>query len=217
MGYSYFRKYIRPVEAHTHIMTLELLTAFLLFALVSSITPGPNNLMLMASGANYGVQRTVPHMLGVTLGFVLMLIIVGVGLMQLFERWPMTYTVLKVLSMLYLVYLAWLIANASAPETGETQGKPFTFIQAALFQWVNPKAWAMVLTAVSVYSPTRALADVALIALLFGVMNFPSITLWVMLGRETRRWLSNPLRLRVFNVTMALLLVASLLPVLFGR
>ncbi len=198
-------------------MTLQLLSAFLLYALVSSITPGPNNLMLMASGANFGFRRTIPHMLGVSIGFMLMLIIVGAGLMQLFDRWPLSYTVLKVLSVGYLLYLAWQIANAAAPSGETTDSRPFTFLQAALFQWVNPKAWAMGLTAISVYTPTREFGSIVLIAVLFVAVNLPSISAWALLGREARRFLSGPGRLRAFNTTMALALVASLWPVFFGE
>ena len=133
---------------HNLAMTFELLFALAAFALVSSITPGPNNLMLMASGANYGFRRTLPHMLGVTLGFMLMVLLVGVGLVQVFDAFPVSYQLLKVVSVGYLLYLAWKIATAAPVNNGsDSEGAPFTFVQAALFQWVNPKAWTMALTA----------------------------------------------------------------------
>ena len=133
-------------------MSYEFVTSLALFAFVSSITPGPNNLMLMASGANYGIQRTIPHLLGVSLGFVFMALLLGTGLINLFEQFPVTYDILKVFAVIYLLYLAWKIANASTGPTLEATGKPFTFLQAALFQWVNPKVWAMALTTISVYT-----------------------------------------------------------------
>ncbi|SEV98911.1 LysE type translocator [Aliiroseovarius sediminilitoris] len=120
-------------------MTIELLSAFVAFAFVSSITPGPNNLMLMASGANFGFQRTIPHMLGIGIGFTFMIVLVGAGLMTLFDLYPVSYTILKTGSVVYLLWLAWKIANASQPGTGKASGIPMSFLQAAAFQWVNPK------------------------------------------------------------------------------
>lgn len=196
-------------------MTPELLTALAAFAFVSSITPGPNNMMLMASGANFGLARTVPHMLGVALGFVAMIVLVGIGLIGLFDAVPISYTILKVISVAYLLYLAWKIANAAAPEGQGSGGRPMTFVQAALFQWVNPKAWTMALTALAVYAPVQELWAIALVALVFGVVNLPSIGVWTVLGVQVRRLLTGPGRLRAFNITMALLLVASLYPVVF--
>jgi len=195
-------------------MTSDLLMALAAFAFVTSITPGPNNLMLMASGANFGFRRTIPHMLGVALGFVLMVMIIGLGLAQVFDAWPASYTVLKVLSVAYLLYLAWKIATAAPPAESGPAGTPMTFLQAALFQWVNPKAWAMALTAVSVYAPAQNLATIALVAVVFGTINLPSVGSWTILGQQMRRLLTNRTRLRVFNATMAVLLVASLYPVI---
>ena len=144
---------------HNCIMTNELLAGLGLFALVSSITPGPNNLMLMASGANYGFRLTIPHMLGVSIGFMLMALLVGMGLAQLFQVFPVSYTVLKVVSVLYLLFLAWKIATAATPGSNTSaSGQPFTFVQAALFQWVNPKAWTMALTAITIYAPSHTLS-----------------------------------------------------------
>ncbi|MEM9551809.1 MAG: LysE family translocator, partial [Pseudomonadota bacterium] len=122
-------------------MTYSLITAFVAFAFVSSITPGPNNLMLMASGANFGFRRTIPHMLGVGLGFVFMVLMVGAGLIQVFDAYPVTYDVLKTGSVVYLIYLAWKIGTAAGIVEADDAGRPMTFLQAAIFQWVNPKAW----------------------------------------------------------------------------
>ena len=196
-------------------MTYDLLLALTLFAFVSSITPGPNNLMLMASGANFGFRRTIPHMLGVALGFVFMVVLVGAGLVGIFEAFPVSYTVLKVASVAYLLYLAWKIANAGPAETGEGKGNPMTFLQAAAFQWVNPKAWAMALTAISVYAPDQTLWAILLVAALFGAVNLPSVSSWTLLGQQMARVLTNPRRLTVFNWAMAALLVASLYPVIW--
>ncbi len=198
-------------------MTFELLIALSLFALVSSITPGPNNLMLMTSGVNFGFKQTIPHMLGVAIGFTLMVGLVGIGLAQVFDLYPLSYEILKVCSVLYLLFLAYKIANAAAPQSsGKIRGKPFTFIQAALFQWVNPKAWTMALTASAVYSPTHSIAASAVVALVFGVVNLPSVSLWALLGTRVRNLLTNQRRLKMFNYTMAFMLVISLFPVIFS-
>ncbi len=195
-------------------MTYELLTALVAFAFVTSITPGPNNLMLMASGANFGFRRSIPHMLGVGLGFTLMVVLVGAGLVQVFDAYPVSYAVLKIVSVAYLLYLAWKIATAAPPRAGEKAGNPMTFVQAVLFQWVNPKAWAMALTAVSVYAPSHTLGAIALVAMVFGAINLPSVSSWTVLGQQMRRLLTNQRRLRAFNIGMAVLLVASLYPVI---
>ncbi|MEM1314986.1 MAG: LysE family translocator [Pseudomonadota bacterium] len=195
-------------------MTQNALAALALFAFVTSITPGPNNLMLMASGANFGLRRTIPHMLGVGLGFVAMTIGVGVGLMQVFDAFPVAYEVLKIVGALYMLWLAWKIARAAPPEGGRTTGRPLTFLQAGAFQWVNVKAWAMAVTAVSLYAPTRSLEAVALVAVIFGIVNLPSVGVWAVMGVQVRRWLRSPARLRAFNWTMAALLVLSLWPML---
>ncbi|MEH6592834.1 MAG: LysE family translocator [Halioglobus sp.] len=198
-------------------MTYEALIGLTLFSLVSSLTPGPNNLMLMASGANFGFRRTLPHMLGVSLGFTFMVLLVGVGLVQVFNTVPVSYLILKVVSVVYLLYLAWKIGTAkSVSQASDAGGTPFTFIQAALFQWVNPKAWTMALTAVSVYSPSHSVVAVAFVAAIFGMINFPCIGLWTNLGQQMQRILTSPKRLRYFNITMALLLASSLYPVLFN-
>jgi threonine/homoserine/homoserine lactone efflux protein len=201
-------------------MTIELFTALAAFAFVSSITPGPNNLMLMASGTNFGFARTVPHMFGVCIGFTIMVILVGVGLMNLFQAYPLSFTILRVLSVCYLLFLAWKIATASPPSEGSTDRdpsrKPLTFLQAALFQWVNPKAWAMALTAISAYAPeSGAFHGILLVAMILAAINLPSISTWVVLGTQLRRLMTEPLKLRIFNVVAALLLVGSLYPILF--
>ena len=195
-------------------MNTDLLSALAAFAFVTSITPGPNNLMLMASGANYGFRRTIPHMLGVGIGFAVMVVIVGLGLMQVFDAVPITHTILKYAGMAYLLWLAWKIAHAEMPDTTAPKGKPMTFIQAALFQWVNPKAWQMALTAITLYAPDRSLPSIILVGVVFGMVNLPSVSTWTVLGQQLRRILSSRRRLIVFNYSMALLLVATLVPVM---
>ena len=184
------------------------------FAFVSSITPGPNNLMLMASGVNFGFRRTIPHMLGIGIGFTIMVLLVGVGLAQIFERYPWTNIALTVFSVLYMLWLAWKIANAAAPKEGEVGGTPMTFIQAALFQWVNPKAWAMALGAITIYAVDNSFGAVLFVAIVFGLINLPCVSIWTLLGVGVRELLQDRRYLRAFNWTMALLLIASLYPIL---
>ena len=200
---------------HQGSMTIDVLSALALFALITSITPGPNNLMLMASGANFGFARTVPHMMGITLGFMVMLLLVGFGLIRVFDAFPVIYTVLKVLSLIYLIYLAYKIATAAPVQSADPNAKPLSFLQAAGFQWVNPKAWAFGLSVITIYVPSAGILPLVITALVVAVMALPSVTLWTLLGGQMARFLTNPRRLRVFNVTMAALLVASLLPALW--
>ena len=197
-------------------MTPDLLLALAGFAFVTSITPGPNNLMLMASGANFGLRRTVPHALGVAGGFVLMAGAMGLGLGALFQSLPWARPALTVLAVLYMLWLAWRIATAAPPREGAAGGRPLTFLQAAGFQWVNPKAWMMAVGAMTVYAPDGLAWQVATVALVFGAVNLPSVGTWALAGTQLRRVLTNPARLRLFNWTMAALLIASLWPVVRG-
>ena len=199
-------------------MSFAILAALLGFAFVTTVTPGPNNLMLMASGANFGFRRTLPHMLGIVGGLSVMALLVGSGLMALFDALPALNLVLKVASVCYLLWLALKIATAAPMAERDADSRPMTFLQAAAFQWVNPKAWAMCLSAITLYAPDRTLLSVAIVAGAFAVVCFPAISVWAWLGTVVRQWLSNATRLKVFNITMAALLVASLYPVLgLGR
>lgn len=180
------------------------------FAFVTSITPGPNNLMLLASGTNFGLRRSLPHLLGISLGFGVMLVLVGLGLGEVFTRYPALHGVLKWASLAYLLYLAWKVAHAAPPTASEVRGQPMGFVAAALFQAVNPKAWAMSLTAVTAYSEL----GVAAVAAVFVLVNLPCCGSWALLGEQMRRWLHRPRALRAFNWCAAGLMVLSVLPLL---
>ena len=195
-------------------MTYSLFIALLGFAFVTSVTPGPNNMMLLASGVNFGFRRTLPHMLGISAGHSLMVFLVGLGLAGLFKTWPPALTGLKILSVAYMLWLAWKIAHASAPGQGRQRPQPFTFLQAAAFQWVNPKARAMSLGAVTAYVATPSPMAYLAVDATFVAVNLPSVSLWAAAGQGLQRWLQKPSRLSAFNWTMATLLVASLYPVL---
>jgi len=197
-------------------MSITALFSLLSFAFVTSTTPGPNNVMLMSSGLNFGFKSSIPHMLGVVFGFPIMIVLVGAGLLQVFELVPHSFAVLKVLGVSYLLYLAWRIANTKSIGSGEKSTKPLRFIHAALFQWVNPKAWVMALTAISIHTPeARPLYSIFIVAFAFVISGTFSSCLWTLLGHKLTRFLRDQKKLRVVNIVMAVLLVASLIPMLF--
>ena len=188
-----------------------------MYSLATSITPGPNNLMLLASGVNFGFRRTIPHMLGISLGFVIMAIPVGFGLGALFMAVPGLHLMLKVAAGVYMLYLAWRIASASVVGEARANARPLTFLEAAAFQWVNPKAVLMAMTAMTTYTnPQYPVSSVILVACLFGLINGPSVSTWALFGAQMRNYLSDPKRLRVFNISMGVLLALSLWPMLRG-
>ena len=202
-------------------MNHDVLIAASLFSFVSSITPGPNNMMMLASGVNFGFRRSIPHWLGICGGFTFMLCAVGLGLHTLLADHPALYDVLRYAGSAYLVWMAWRLATATAVPTSQeddapkSEARPLGVWAAAAFQWVNPKAWVMAVTAMSAYLPARAQAlDVVALALLFGVINLPCVACWAGGGAALRRFLQDPLRLRIFNISTALALLASLYPML---
>jgi threonine/homoserine/homoserine lactone efflux protein len=197
-------------------MSIDLFLALVTFAFVTSVTPGPNNLMLLASGVNFGFRRSIPHMLGIGSGFTLMVVLVGLGLGQIFAAYPLVYTGLRYVGGAYMLWLAWKIAKSGPVDGEKSVGVPMTFVQAALFQWVNPKAWVMAVTAIATYTiPADYLWSVLLVGLVFGAVNVPSISSWTWFGTALKHVLNEPRYLRSFNVTMAVLLIASLAPLIY--
>jgi threonine/homoserine/homoserine lactone efflux protein len=185
------------------------------FSVAMTITPGPNNLMVAAAAANHGITDTVPHILGIAVGFTLMLAIVAGGLGGVVDAVPFLHPALQWGGALWLLYLAWKIATAPPPS--EQRGRPpLGFFGAAAFQWVNPKAWMIALSAASEFVvPGRPLLlEAGRIAGIFAIVAIPCILPWAMLGSGTARILNAPHRLRAFNIVMAVLLVASVVPVL---
>lgn len=198
-------------------MSLDVFLALLVFSFVSSVTPGPNNFMLLASGVNYGFVRTIPHMLGIACGFASLLLAVGFGLGALLTAYPQLHLALKIAGGAYLLYLAWRIATSrSTGSQGETgAGRPMTFFQAAAFQWVNPKAWVMAVTAMAIYTnPQAPLISILLVAVAFTLVNFPSVSVWAGFGVAMRGLLADPVRLKWFNIAMGVALAATLWPML---
>lgn len=197
---------------------MDISYSFFLFVVVAAFTPGPNNIMMMASGLNYGVKASLPHLLGIAFGVPTMLVAVGSGLAYLFEKWGWLHSVVQLLGVVYLVYLAWLIANStSAPLENEVRhNKPFTFLQAALFQWVNPKAWMTGTGAIATFSNADAdmFGQIVFMALAFCLAVFPSAGSWLVFGAWLKRLFRDAKHLVLFNRAMALILVVSVLPVL---
>ncbi|MFN3546441.1 MAG: LysE family translocator [Mesorhizobium sp.] len=196
-------------------MSLDLFAALVGFAFVSSVTPGPNNMMLLASGVNFGFRRTVPHMLGIGFGFTSLLLGVGFGLGAVLVAIPTLHTALKVAGGAYLLYLAWRTATSSKIAEAGSASRPILFLEAAAFQWINPKAWVMAVTAMAIYtSPEAPVRSVLLVAAAFALVNLPSVSVWAGFGTALRGWLSDSARLRWFNLAMGLLLAATLWPML---
>ncbi|WP_276117911.1 LysE family translocator [Pararhizobium qamdonense] len=196
-------------------MQAETLLALFLFAFTTSITPGPNNMMLFASGVNFGFARTIPHMFGIGAGFLTLLIAVGLGLGALLHSVPMLYTGLKFAGGAYLVWIAWKIGTSRTLADGKAGAVPMTFLQAAAFQWINPKAWVMAVTAMATYTSEQSyITSVFIVGAIFAIVNVPSVSTWAGFGSALRQWLSKPVRLKWFNITMAVLLVLSLWPML---
>ena len=200
------------------------LASVLAFATATSATPGPNNTMLAASGATWGLRRTLPHMLGVALGFPAMLVAVALGAGEPLRAWPWLQEVMRWVGAAYLLWLAWHIATArpSAGDAAAEAGRkrPLTFVQAAMFQWVNPKAWIIAIGAIVTYTSVSRgplTAQALALAAAFLIVTFPTTLLWASVGVGAARVLRTPGLLRVFNVALAVLLAASLLPLLRGE
>jgi threonine/homoserine/homoserine lactone efflux protein len=198
-------------------MSQQLTIAFVLFAVACCFTPGPNNAMLLTSGLNYGFRRTLPHVLGVTFGYGFLVAVMGLGFGAIFSAYPTLYMVLKYVGAAYMLYLAWAIAmSGGIDDQGEKRGRPMSFLGGAVFQWVNVKGLIMSIGAVTTYSAIAPYPyNIIALSLIFTLTGFFSSASWTLFGTGLRGLLSTPRAVRIFNVVMALLLVASLYPVLF--
>ncbi len=192
---------------------METLLPLFAFAIATSVTPGPNVLLVAAAAANHGVRATLPQMLGIAVGFAAMLVIVGLGLAGPFAAWPVLHGVLKWGGAAWLLVLAWKIARAGAPGEGPSR-PPLGFVGAALFQWVNPKAWMIALAAIPAFTTPEGdmLAETLRIGAVFALVCLPCTLIWAGLGAGASQLLRTPGALRSFNIAMAVLMVLSLLP-----
>lgn len=191
---------------------LSVLLPMFAFAIASTGTPGPNNIMVMASGANFGYWRTIPHMLGIALGFSGMVVALGLGFSQLFAVYPQVHEILKWMGTAYLLFLAWKIGTAAKPEDAQAKSAPLTFVQAALFQWVNPKAWMVGIAGLTAFTSDEGNYELQtlIIAGVFLAVSFPLSSFWCSFGTVIGRFLTSPRSLRLFNGAMASLIVGSI-------
>ena len=191
----------------------ETILPLILFALAGSFSPGPNNIMAAASGAAVGLRRTVPQIAGVTIGFSVMLVALAFGGGSIFAGYPALHSWLRIVGALYLLYLAWRIAGAGNPTVSARGHRPLTFLEAALFQWANPKAWTLALGSIAAFTPVgKPFAfELAAIICIFAVMAVASLVTWCLFGVTVSRFLTSPRALRVFNLTMAALVALSVL------
>ena len=194
---------------------MDYLFAVILFAVSSSVTPGPNNVMVMTSGLNFGVRRSLPLLAGICVGFSVMLLLVGAGFSQLFERFPSMHFIIKCIGVVYLLYLAYMIACSAGSVSSTPQSEPFSFLKGALFQWVNAKAWVVATGAIAAFTSVGAdfFGQNLLIALTFFVVSFPCVGVWLAFGSLLKKWLNSAKGRQYFNLTMASLLVLSVVPV----
>ncbi|MXV43523.1 LysE family transporter [Saccharibacter sp. 17.LH.SD] len=199
-------------------MIPSLITSLVFYSFITSVTPGPNNLMLLTSGANFGFIRSTPHILGISFGFFVMLLSVGFGVGALLSTFPTLHIVLKLMSGVYLLYLSWRIAmTRSIGKSKDISQRPMTFLGASAFQWINPKVWVMALTAIAMYTNTiHPFSSVVIVSIIFAAINLPSVALWASCGTMLRHFLDDPVRLKWFNITMGLLLALTLWPLMMS-
>lgn len=190
----------------------------ILFCFSTSITPGPNNIMIMMSGAKFGLARSLPHYLGICIGFNLMVFLVGIGLGGIFDLVPILHIIIKYLGVIYMLYMAaGLIMSQGGINTNSGASNPFTFVKAALFQWVNPKAWMMAIGVISTYTVnnTEVIHQAVIISLIFFIVGLPCIGAWFIFGIKLSKYLHSARNMKIFNVTMGVLLILSIVLILF--
>lgn len=194
---------------------MDNLLAIILFAISSSVTPGPNNITVMTSGVNFGIRRSLPVFTGICFGFSLMLFLVGIGLGQVFNEMPFLHLLIKVLGVLYLLYFAYLIANAAKLKQSDKQSKPLTFFNGVLFQWLNAKAWVVATGAIAAFTSVGGdyYTQNLIISITFLLISFPCVGIWLLFGSTLKNILQSKRHLQVFNYAMSVLLVISIIPI----
>lgn len=192
------------------------LISLILFFIAGAGTPGPNNTIAMASGASYGMRKSIPAVVGINLGFPTMILVVGLGLGQVLQQWPVVLDIIRPIGVAYLLWLAYQVATGPTAVEARGQGRPPGLVKMALFQFVNPKAWTLAVAALASFTGFGGsfFWEVAVIVLFAMVFSTPCTLAWVLLGVGAGKLLSTPRQLRVFNLVMAALLVASLIPAL---
>ncbi|WP_299492803.1 LysE family translocator [uncultured Shewanella sp.] len=195
---------------------MTLLTSIAVFAFFYAITPGPSNITLMASGVNFGFRRSCPQLLGIGVGFPSLVLVTGFGLSGFFHDYPVVQMAIKYVGIAYLLYLAWCIANSRTKVDPDKKVKPFSFIQSASLQWINPKAWVAALTAIATFTSSTQAIDkqVIMISVVFLLVTLPCALLWLYSGKVLQPLLSNQAYQNKFNYIMAGLLVTAIIPML---
>jgi threonine/homoserine/homoserine lactone efflux protein len=195
-----------------------LLGPLILFAAAMCLTPGPNVVMVTASAANFSLRRSIPQMVGITLGFGVLVMAVGLGLAGLFHVEPRLHVLLKYTGAAYLLYLAWRIARANSASNHARRATPIGFFEAMLFQWINPKGWVIAVGAMAAYTTVGGdlLLQTSVLASVLAGACFASVVVWAGFGAAIARFLGSPLARIAFNWSMAGLLVISLLPVFWN-
>lgn len=191
---------------------LEMILPLTVFGLASAVTPGPNNVMLTASGSAFGFRRSIPHMVGITIGFPVMVFAVGLGLGEIFTRYPQVHLALKYIGAAYLLYLAWRVAQSGQPNGDDADGRPLTFLEAAAFQWVNPKAWIMAVSSIPAFTTPGGnyYLELLIISAIFALVCIPACTAWCLFGVAIRRLIRTPETARIVNFGLAVLVALSI-------
>ncbi len=191
-------------------MPTDALFSLIGLVMAAAWTPGPNNALVASSGARFGLRRTLPHIAGIGIGFPFMVFCIALGLGQLFQQSAMLREAVRLGGIIVLLWIAWKIATSNRGVNGANADRPFTFMQSAAFQWINPKAWVMAIGISAQFVNAAApITSSAIVALVFLVIGFGSASSWTMFGVAMQNWLNTQNRLRVFNITMALLIVVS--------
>lgn len=193
--------------------------SLIIFCITTSITPGPNNLLMLLSGVKYGVKASLPHFWGICIGFILMVDIVGVGLGEVFTHYPIIHTIMKYVGALYMLYLSYktVFAGDTLNLTKDNSRKPFTMLQGILFQWVNPKAWIMAIGVIATFTQVNQSIWLQLVPIstIYFIAMIPSVLFWLLGGAGLSKYLANPKHLRVFNWSMGVLLAFSIITIFF--
>jgi threonine/homoserine/homoserine lactone efflux protein len=199
-------------------MTLTTIISLFGIAMVAGWTPGPNNALVATSGAQYGFRRTLPHVTGIGIGFPFMMFCVSLGLGALFQQSVLLREGLRILGIVVLIWFAWKVATAGKPNSQSGKGRPFTFVESAAFQWINPKGWIMAISISSQFAdPNKPVYSSFMIAMVFVFVGFTSASGWTLFGTGMQRWLTTERRANLFNWTMATLLLLSVYVIASSR
>lgn len=193
---------------------MEYLFSIIIFSISASVTPGPNTIMALSSGLNFGARRSLPLLWGICLGFSLMLFFVGIGIGQVFVLFPQLTIYMKVISIVYLLYLAYLIANTDKLKKEAKFDEPLSFLKGVLFQWVNPKAWVVCVSAVSTFTTpgNSYVGQLLQLTSAFLIVGPLCVGIWVFLGAFLKQHLTNSHYIKNINMFMAFLLILSIIP-----